>query len=135
MYNKFFSFFTSQFVIKNETEHCSCTDTLRVSVLAAVGPAHVEAGLGDNPPAGARPAPAGPGAARTLLQVTPSERARHRRRLPPCALAAAPLLPILQVPRRSTRTLLAVNSTVTIIHPSLERSAENPNLIALRAFN
>lgn len=85
-------------------------------------PTHVPAGLGGHAPAGARAAPAGPGAARALLQVAPCERARHRRRLPARARAAA-LLPILQVPRRSTRTLLTVNSTVTILLPRLGRSA------------
>lgn len=106
------------------------TDSLRVPVLAAVDPAHVAARLGRHAAAGARAAAARPGAARALLQVAPRERARHRRRLPPRAIAAAALLPILQVPRRSTRTLLAVNSTVTIIHPSLLRSAVYPTLTA-----
>lgn len=105
-----------------------CPDSLRVPVLVAVGAAHVAAGLGHDAAAGARAAPARPGAARALVQVAPRQRARHRRRLPTPASAAAAMLPILQVPRRSTRTLLAVNSTVTIIHPSLERSAEpDPN--------
>lgn len=103
---------------------------MRVPVLVALDPAHVSTGLGDDATASARASAAGPRATRALFQVASSERARYRRRLPPCAIAAAALLPILQVPRRSTRTLLAVNSTVTIIHPSLERSAVYPTLTA-----
>lgn len=93
-------------------------DSVRVPVLAAVGAAHVAARPAGDDAAGACAAAAGPGTARALLQVTPRERSRHRRRLPPRARTAAPLLPLLQVPRRSTRTLLAVNRTVTILHPA-----------------
>lgn len=96
---------------------------MRVSLLAAVDFAHVATGLGDNPTAVTRPSTPRSGAAWALLQVVASQRARYRRRLSPRARAAAILLPLLQVPRRSTRTLLTVNRTVTILSPRLKRSA------------
>lgn len=112
-------------------QHVTCivvffVDSVRVSVLAAVDPAHVAARLRGHAAACARAAAAGPGVARALVQVAPSERARHRRRLPACSRAAAALLPILQVPRRSTRTLLAVNNTVTILQPASNDPQCNP---------
>lgn len=52
-------------------------DTSSIPILVAMVLAHVSAGLGHGT-AAARTASAGPGTARALLQVAPSERARYR---------------------------------------------------------
>lgn len=91
---------------------------MRVFVLATLDSSNVATGFSDYSAASSCASSPRLGIARAIFKVAISQCARHRWWLPAYPRATTTLLPILQVPRRSTRTLLSVNSTVTILNPA-----------------